>query len=221
MPDGTGRMTFKKSKNIEIAGEPITGSANRRIGATPAQSGSTKAADDAQLQLVKQVMESKEKDTQRLWAEQQEMKKLLLHTMSKNDNGIKDVVATALTGGGDLRRELMEERRLQEERIRAEREERQRELDRLATERKRELEMAQAQHGVGIEIGMVHATADSEPGLLAGRQPDAQAVVAEGLHLRPEGAAEGLHGGAPHAVLKGMGSSLSPCLESRPVFRPS
>ena len=150
MPDGTGRLTPKRSKNIEIAGDPITGPTNRRI-STPAQ-GSTKAADDAQLQLVKQVMESKEKDTQRLWAEQQEMKKLLLHTMSKNDSGIKDVVATALTGGGDLRRELMEERRLQEERIRAERDERQRELDRLAAERKRELEMTQAQHDKQLEI---------------------------------------------------------------------
>ena len=151
MPDGTGRLTPKRSKNIEIAGDPITGPTNRRISGTPAQ-GSTKAADDAQLQLVKQVMESKEKDTQRLWAEQQEMKKLLLHTMSKNDSGIKDVVATALTGGGDLRRELMEERRLQEERIRAEREERQRELDRLTAERKRELEMAQSQHDKQLEI---------------------------------------------------------------------
>jgi hypothetical protein len=152
MPDGTGRMTFKKSKNIEIAGEPITGSANRRIGATPAQAVSTKAADDAQLQLVKQVMESKEKDTQRLWAEQQEMKKLLLHTMAKNDNGIKDAVTTALTGGGDFRREIMEERRLQEERSRSDREERQRELDRLSAERKRELEMAQVQHDKQLEI---------------------------------------------------------------------
>lgn len=80
------------------------------------------------------------------------MKKLLLQTMSKNDNGLKDVVATALSGGGDMRRELMEERRLQEERVRAEREERQRELDRLAAERKREMEMAQAQHERQLEM---------------------------------------------------------------------
>jgi len=141
-PDGTGRTSFKKSKSIEISGDPII------HGATPAQ----RKEDSNKIDLVQQVLEAKEKDTQRLWAEQQEMKKLLLQTMSKNDNGIKDVVATALTGGGDLRRELMEERRLQEERIRAEREERQRELDRLATERKRELEMAQVQHDKQLEI---------------------------------------------------------------------
>jgi hypothetical protein len=152
-PDGSGRMTFKKSKNIEIAGDPIPVK-NPRAGhhATAAQSASAKASEDAQLQLVKQVMESKDRDAQRLWAEQQDLKKMLLQTMSKSDNGMKDVVASAINGGGDLRRELMEERRLQEERIRAEREERQRELDRLTAERKRELEMAQAQHDKQLEI---------------------------------------------------------------------
>ena len=137
MPDGTGRLTPKRSKNIEIAGDPITGPTNRRISGTPAQ-GATKAADDAQLQLVKQVMESKDRDAQRLWQEQQDLKKML--------------AASALNGGGDLRRELMEERRLQEERIRAEREERQRELDRLANERKRELEISQSQHERQLEM---------------------------------------------------------------------
>lgn len=142
-PDGTGKTTMKKSKTIEISGDPI-------VPGAPAMAQRKEEAN--RLDLVQQVLESKEKDTQRLWAEQQEMKRLLLQTMTKNDNGIKDVVTTALTGGGDLRRELMEERRLQEERIRAERDERQRELDRLATERKRELEMAQAQHDKQLEM---------------------------------------------------------------------
>jgi hypothetical protein len=153
-PDGSGRLTFKKSKTIEIAGDPIPVK-NPRVQASQnaaAQTASTKASEDAQLQLVKQVMESKDRDAQRLWQEQQDLKKMLLQTMSKSDNGMKDVVASAINGGGDLRRELMEERRLQEERIRAEREERQRELDRLAAERKRELEMAQAQHDKQLEI---------------------------------------------------------------------
>lgn len=134
-PDGSGRMTFKKTKTIEISGDPI-------VPNSPKSTTQQKAAEDAtQLALVKQVMESKEKDTQRLWDEQQEMKKLLLQTMSKNESG-----------GDGLRREIIEERRLQEERMRAEREERQRELDRIATERRRELELAQAQHEKQLEI---------------------------------------------------------------------
>jgi hypothetical protein len=134
-PDGSGRLTFKRTKNIEISGDPI-------IPNSPKSVTQQKAAEEAtQLALVKQVMESKEKDTQRLWAEQQEMKKLLLQTMSRNE------------GSGDgLRREIVEERRLQEERIRAEREERQRELDRITAERRRELELAQAQHEKQLEI---------------------------------------------------------------------
>lgn len=142
-PDGSGRTTFKKNKTIEISGDPI-------IHGAP--SSMQRKEESGKLDLVQQVLAAKEKDTQRLWAEQQDLKKMLLQTMTKNDSGIKDVVATALTGGGDLRRELMEERRLQEERIRAEREERQRELDRLAAERKRELEMAQAQHDKQLEM---------------------------------------------------------------------
>jgi hypothetical protein len=145
-PDGSGRMSFKRAKTVEIAGEPIV------PGSPSAQRAGAKAAEETQLQLVKQVMESKDRDAQRLWQEQQDLKKMLLQTMTKNDSGIKDVVASAINGGGDLRREMMEERRLQEDRIRAEREERQRELDRLAAERKRELELAQTSHERSLEM---------------------------------------------------------------------
>jgi hypothetical protein len=151
--DGGGRIVFKKQKNIEISGDPIVPNSPRSAASVAAAAAATKATEDSgQLALVKQVMESKERDTQRLWAEQQDLKKMLLQTMSKNDSGIKDVVATALNGGGDLRREMLEERRIQEERMRSDREERQRELDRLASERKRELEMAQATHERQLEM---------------------------------------------------------------------
>lgn len=147
-PDGTGRKVIRSQKTIEISGEPL-------LQQTPSKAGSSTAKlveDASQIALVKQVMESKERDSQRLWAEQQEMKKLLLQAMSKNEAGMKDVMATALSGGGDMRREMLEERRIQEERMRADREERQRELDRVAGERKRELEMAQVQHERQLEI---------------------------------------------------------------------
>lgn len=151
--DGGGRIVFKKQKNIEISGDPIVPNSPRSAASVAAAAAATKATEDSgQLALVKQVMESKERDTQRLWAEQQDLKKMLLQTMSKNDSGIKDVVATALNGGGDLRREMLEERRIQEERMRSDREERQRELDRLASERKRELEMSQATHERQLEM---------------------------------------------------------------------
>ena len=151
--DGGGRIVFKKQKNIEISGDPIVPNSPRSAASVAAAAAATKATEDSgQLALVKQVMESKERDTQRLWAEQQDLKKMLLQTMSKNDSGIKDVVATALNGGGDLRREMLEERRIQEDRMRSDREERQRELDRLASERKRELEMAQATHERQLEM---------------------------------------------------------------------
>lgn len=151
--DGGGRIVFKKQKNIEISGDPIVPNSPRSAASVAAAAAATKATEDSgQLALVKQVMESKERDTQRLWAEQQDLKKMLLQTMSKNDSGIKDVVATALNGGGDLRREMLEERRIQEDRMRSDREERQRELDRLASERKRELELAQATHERQLEM---------------------------------------------------------------------
>jgi hypothetical protein len=47
---------------------------------------------------------------------------------------------------------MLEEPRIQEERMRSDREERQRELDRLASERKRELELAQATHERQLEM---------------------------------------------------------------------
>lgn len=66
-------------------------------------------------------------------------------------------------------------------------------------------QVTQAQDRRRIKVGVVHSAADADPGFRAGRHADPQAPVATVLNLGPEGPAEGLGGGGPHPMLKGMG----------------
>ena len=64
---------------------------------------------------------------------------------------------------------------------------------------------AQTQHSLGIEIGLAAATAAADPGFRSGGHPDAQAVIRELRHLRPQSPTEGLHPGGAHAMAERMG----------------
>jgi hypothetical protein len=66
-------------------------------------------------------------------------------------------------------------------------------------------QVAHPQQGVGIEIGMVKALPDPNPGFLTTRHADLQAAIPTRNHLRPESFTESPHLGCPEPMAERVG----------------
>jgi len=159
-PTGTG-VVMKAKRTVDIAGDPIVPE-DPRLAAKNAKQRESEEASNT-LELVKSLVEAKDKDVNRAYQEARETKQLLLQTLAaKNESsssGLKEILATLSQTSVKEKETLLEERRLQEERARKEmearleerrlqeerlkqeREERRQELDMLRLQQEKTLEM--------------------------------------------------------------------------------
>lgn len=159
-PTGTG-VVMKAKRTVDIAGDPIVPEDPRLAMKNAKQKESEEASHT--LELVKSLVEAKDKDVNRAYQEARETKQLLLQTLAaKNETssaGLKDILATLSQTSAKEKETLLEERRLQEERARKEMEARQEErrlqeerLKQEREERRQELEMLRLQQEKTLEL---------------------------------------------------------------------
>lgn len=156
---GTG-VVIKAKRTIEISGDPIIPEDPR----VASKNAKQKEAEETSstLDLVRSIVDAKDKDVNRAFEEARETKQLLLQTLaSKNEttsSGLKDFLSAMSQSSAKEKEALLEERRLQEERnkkeLEARLEERRLQEDRLKQEReerRQELEMLRLQHEKALE----------------------------------------------------------------------
>ena len=157
---GTG-MVIKAKRVIEIAGDPLVADDPRLVSRRKSQQESAETKNT--LELVKSIVDAKDRDANRAFEEARETKKLLLQTLAnKNEtssSGLKDFLSALQATSMKDKETMLEERRLQEERARKEMEarleERRLQEDRLRQEReerKQEIELLRLQHEKTMEM---------------------------------------------------------------------
>jgi hypothetical protein len=65
--------------------------------------------------------------------------------------------------------------------------------------------VTQADHRLGVEIGLVNTATQTDPGLLSAGQLNPEATILQDRALRPEGVEHGLNPGDPHPMLERVG----------------
>lgn len=119
-PGAFGKPMVKANKVHEIAGDPII------IGVR--KTAQQNALPQGVETLVRDAISTSEKQVDRLMEENKNLQQLMLASVIKKDDGLKEAV---LSIQPQFQQQVMEERRLQEQRIASEREERRREQERL------------------------------------------------------------------------------------------
>jgi len=158
-PTGTG-VVIKAKRTIEISGDPIVPEDPRVASKNAKQKHDEETSST--MELVRSIVDAKDKDVNRAFEEARETKQLLLQTLaSRNEShssGLKDFLAAMSQSSAKEKEALLEERRLQEERakkeLEARLEERRLQEDRLRQEReerRQEIEMLRLQHEKALE----------------------------------------------------------------------
>lgn len=156
---GTG-VVIKAKRTIEISGDPIIPE-DPRVASKNAKQREAEETSST-LELVRSIVDAKDKDVNRAFEEARETKQLLLQTLAaKNESsssGLKDFLSAMSQTSAKEKETLLEERRLQEERakkeLEARLEERRLQEERLKQERedrRQELEMLRLQHEKALE----------------------------------------------------------------------
>lgn len=121
-PGAFGKPMVKANKVHEIAGDPIlTGIRKSAAQVAPVLPQGVET-------LVRDAISTSEKQVDRLMEENKNLQQLMLASVIKKDDGLKEAV---LSMQPQFQQQVLEERRLQDQRLLAEREERRREQERL------------------------------------------------------------------------------------------
>jgi len=120
-PGAFGKPMVKANKVHEIAGDPILVGVRKTNNAQPVLPQGVET-------LVRDAISTSEKQVDRLMEENKNLQQLMLASVIKKDDGLKEAV---LSMQPQFQQQVLEERRLQEQRLSAEREERRREQERL------------------------------------------------------------------------------------------
>ena len=118
-PGFNGKPTVKANRNVEIAGDPIQPAGRN---SAPQQASGMPSGVES---IIKETLASADKQIERAAKETNEFKQLLMAQMSKGDGGLTEAIL-ALANPAKAQEMMIEERRLQEQRLVAEREERRR-----------------------------------------------------------------------------------------------
>lgn len=117
-PGFNGKTTVKANRVVEIAGDPIQ---PMRIQPQQQNGGVPAGVEN----ILKETLASADRQIERAAKETNELKQLLMAQMTKGDNGLTEAILT-LANPAKAQEMMIEERRLQEQRLAAEREERRR-----------------------------------------------------------------------------------------------
>ncbi|NBT35646.1 MAG: hypothetical protein EBT03_08945, partial [Betaproteobacteria bacterium] len=146
-PGFNGRPTIKANRVIEIAGEPI-------LPKNKASNGSSTSIPSAVENLVKEAISSSDRQVERLAEENKDLKALVMAQMSKNDSGLKEMLIHLANPqhAQQAQQQLIEERRIVEMRMQAEREERRREQEAAERRHQQAMEMLRLQNEKQLEM---------------------------------------------------------------------